>query len=68
MNFMNVHVHKFADPSTIYEQFTEEQQKMLLKQQSPQDTLDRLADFLNTAHRKYVDKNGPDVPRPPKQA
>ena len=47
---------------------TEEQQKMLLKQQSPQDTLDRLADFLNTAQRKYVDKNGPDVPRPPKQA
>ena len=45
---------------------TEEQQKMLLKQQTPQETLDKLADFLNKAHRKFVDKNGPDVPRPPR--
>ncbi len=43
---------------------TEEQQKMLLKQQSPQDTLDRLADFMTRAQKKYVDKHGPDTPRP----
>lgn len=43
---------------------TEEQQKMLLGQQSPQDMLDKLADFLNKAQKKYVDQHGPDVPRP----
>ena len=45
---------------------TEEQQKMLLKQQSPQETLDKLADFMTAAQKKYIDKNGPDTPRPPK--
>lgn len=44
---------------------TEEQQKMLLKKQTAQETLDRLADFLNTAQKKYVDKHGPNTPRPP---
>jgi multiple sugar transport system substrate-binding protein len=43
----------------------EEQQKMLLKQQSPQETLDRLADYMTRAQKKYVDKYGPDTPRPP---
>jgi multiple sugar transport system substrate-binding protein len=45
---------------------TREQQNMLLKRQSPQETLDRLADFLQTAQKKYVDRHGPDTPRPPK--
>ena len=43
---------------------TEEQQNMLLKRQSPQDMLDKLADFLNKAQKKYVDQHGPDTPRP----
>jgi multiple sugar transport system substrate-binding protein len=43
---------------------TEEQQNMLLKRQSPQDTLDKLADFLTKAQKKYVDQHGPDTPRP----
>lgn len=47
---------------------TEEQQKMLLKQQSPQETLDKLATFLNRAQKRYVDQNGPDVPGPPAPA
>ena len=47
---------------------TEEQQKMLLGQQTSQETLDRLADFMTKAQKKYVDKHGPDTPRPPKPA
>jgi multiple sugar transport system substrate-binding protein len=41
-----------------------EQQKMLLKRQSPQETLERLADYMTRAQKRYVDKNGPDTPRP----
>ena len=44
---------------------TEEHQKMLLRRQSPRETLDRLSDFLTRAQRKYVDRYGPDTPRPP---
>ena len=44
---------------------TEEHQKMLLKRQSPRDALDRLADFLTSAQKNYVDRHGPDTPRPP---
>jgi len=44
---------------------TEEQQKMLLQRQSPRETLDRLADFMTRAQKKYVDRFGPDTPRPP---
>jgi multiple sugar transport system substrate-binding protein len=44
---------------------TEEHQNMLLKNQSPQETMDRLADFMTKAQKKYVDKHGPDTPRPP---
>ncbi len=44
---------------------TEEHQKMLLKRQSPQETLDRLAEFMTAAQKKYVDRHGPDTPRPP---
>ncbi|MCY4545297.1 MAG: sugar ABC transporter substrate-binding protein [Gemmatimonadetes bacterium] len=45
---------------------TEEQQKMLLGRQSPRETLDRLADFLDRAQRRHVDRHGPDTPRPPR--
>ena len=45
---------------------TEEHQNMLLKRQSPQDTLDKLADFMTQAEKKYVDKHGPETPQPPK--
>jgi multiple sugar transport system substrate-binding protein len=44
---------------------TEEHQNMLLKNQSPQETMDRLADFMTKAQKKYVDRHGPDTPRPP---
>ncbi len=44
---------------------TEEQQKMLLKKQSPQETLDRLAEFMTRAQKKYIDRHGPIIPRPP---
>lgn len=44
---------------------TEEHQKMLLRRQSPQETADRLADFMTRAQEKYVDRHGPDTPRPP---
>ena len=43
---------------------TEEQQKMLLGRQSPQEMLDRLAEFLNRAQNRYVDNYGPNTPRP----
>ena len=45
---------------------TEEQQKMLLGRQSPRETLDRLADFLGRAQQRYVERHGPDTPRPPR--
>lgn len=45
---------------------TREQQNMLLKRQSPQETLDKLADLIQAAEKKYVDRHGPDTPRPPK--
>lgn len=47
---------------------TEEQQKMLLGRQSPQETLDRLADFITRAEKKYIDRHGPDTPRPPQRS
>ena len=47
---------------------TEEQQKMLLGRQSPRETLDRLADFLSRAQKRFVDRHGPDTPRPPAPA
>jgi len=46
---------------------TREQQNMLLKRQSPQETLDKLADFIQAAEKKYVDRYGPDTPRPPEK-
>lgn len=46
----------------------EEQQKMLLKRQTPQETLDRLADFIQKAQKRYVERHGPNTPRPPKRA
>jgi len=45
---------------------TEEQQKMLLGRQSPQDMLDRLAGFLEQAQKRYIDRYGPVTPRAPK--
>ena len=45
---------------------TEEQQKMLLGRQSPREMLGRLAAFLERAQKRYVDRHGPDTPRPPK--
>jgi multiple sugar transport system substrate-binding protein len=44
---------------------TREQQNMLLGKQSPQQTLDRLADFIQKAQDKYTAAHGPDTPRPP---
>ncbi len=44
---------------------TEEHQNMLLKRQSPQETMDKLADFMTKAERKFTDVHGPDTPKPP---
>ncbi|SVC29754.1 uncharacterized protein METZ01_LOCUS282608, partial [marine metagenome] len=44
---------------------TEEHQSMLLKRQSPQETMDKLADFMTKAEKKYIDLYGPDTPKPP---
>ena len=46
---------------------TEEHQNMLLNKQSPEETLDRLADFMTRAEKKYIDRHGPDTPRPPRR-